>query len=85
MNEGLEEYILGVLLGLKASVGAIAFQHVKASADPNAEIQALNDLAHQILAIEKLVSADEAKADRIKAGAEQIIDDTIGNIFRPPV
>ena len=82
MNQSMEEYILGVLLGLKASVGAVAYQHVKASADPDAEIQALNDLAHQILAVEKLVSADEAKIDRIKAGAEQTIDDTIGNIFR---
>lgn len=84
MNQPMEEYILGVLLGLKASVGAIAYQHVKGSDDPDAEIQTLNDLAHQILAIEKLVSSDEARADRIKAGAEQTIDDTIGNIFRSP-
>ncbi|WGG61955.1 hypothetical protein [Brucella intermedia] len=84
MNQGMEEYILGVLLGLKVSVGAIAARHIATSDDPDAEIQTLNDLAHKILSIEKIASSDAEKIERIKAGAEQTIDDAIGNIFRSP-
>lgn len=84
MEKGTEEYILGVLLGIKVSLGALAYRHIHNSANPDLEIQALNDLAHQLLSMERVVSSDESKTNRIKSSAEQTIDDAIGNIFHTP-
>jgi len=78
MNE--HEYLLGNILGLKVAVGALAFRYVANTPDPKSEIQALNDIAHRLLALEKLMSTDPVKADRVRAAAEQVLDDTIGNI-----
>ncbi|MGV2982029.1 hypothetical protein ACERNI_17815 [Camelimonas sp. ID_303_24] len=79
-----DDYLLGTCFGMKMAINALILRYVATSKDPSAEIAELNDYAHRLLTIERLVAKDPLRSDKKRSIAEATLDDIVGNLGLDP-